>query len=75
MRRTYGLKFKKFDLHVHTPASHCYGEKENTPEDIINEAISKELFAIAITDHNTGDFIDKVKESTKGKKYCCFPRS
>lgn len=66
MGKTHGLSFKKFDLHVHTPASHCYTEKTITPTDIVQEALSRGLSGIAITDHNTGESIDLVKEATNG---------
>ena len=73
MSKTHGLRFRKFDLHVHTPASHCHEEKHITAEDIVNESISKGLSAIAVTDHNTGSFIDDVKKAAKGKDLVVFP--
>lgn len=68
-----GLYFKKVDLHVHTPASNCFGDKTITPEDIVESALSKGLDAIAITDHNTGEWIDKVKEIAKDNNLTVFP--
>ena len=62
-----GLKYKKMDLHVHTPASHDFKNKEITPEQIVEHCQSIGLDAIAITDHNTGEYIDKIKEAAKGK--------
>lgn len=62
-----GLKYKKMDLHVHTPASHDFKNKEITPEQIVQHCQSVGLDAIAITDHNTGEYIDKIKEAAKGK--------
>jgi len=73
MSKTHGLRFKKFDLHVHTPASHCHQEKHITANDIVDEAISKGLSAIAITDHNTGSMIDDVKNAAKDKDLVIFP--
>ena len=35
-----GLSYKKIDLHVHTPASHDFINKDITEEDIINHCIS-----------------------------------
>ncbi len=32
MRKTQGLFFKKFDLHVHTPASEDYKDKNVTAQ-------------------------------------------
>lgn len=62
-----GLKYKKMDLHVHTPASHDFKNNEITPEQIVQHCQSVGLDAIAITDHNTGEYIDKIKEVAKGK--------
>lgn len=68
-----GLYFVKCDLHVHTPASHDFYPKETSPEAIVEKAIEKNMRAIAITDHNTGEWIDKVKEAAKGKPLTVFP--
>jgi|LGVF01.1.fsa_nt_gb DNA repair ATPase RecN len=62
-----GLVYRKIDLHIHTPVSKCFDNKSVTPEDIINKALSKGLDAIAITDHNTGEGVDKIKEASKNK--------
>lgn len=56
-----GLVYRKIDLHAHTPASKCFDNKSSVaPEDIITKALSEGLDAIAITDHNTGEWIDGV---------------
>lgn len=73
MSRYSGLKFKKFDLHVHTPASHDFKNKSVTSEQIVSEAIKKGLRGIAITDHNTGEWVDKIKEAAEGKNLTVFP--
>lgn len=62
-----GLAYRKIDLHVHTPASKCFEESSVTPEDIVRKAREEGLDAIAITDHNTAEWIDKVKEASKGR--------
>ncbi len=62
-----GLVYRKIDLHIHTPVSKCFDNKSVTPEDIINKALSKGLDAIAITDHNTGECVDNIKEASKNK--------
>jgi PHP family Zn ribbon phosphoesterase len=61
-----GLRFIKADLHIHTPASACFNG-DVTPEDIIQKALSEGLHAIAITDHNSGAWIDQVKDAANGK--------
>ena len=71
--RTKGLKFEKFDLHVHTPASFDFSEKNITAKDIVNHAISIGLRGIAITDHNTGEWIDKMNLEAKGKNLAIIP--
>ena len=69
-----GLQWKKIDLHMHTPAS-----KEDTidksikPSDIVDKAVSTGLDAICISDHNSGDWVDKVKEAAQGKALTVFP--
>jgi len=37
------------------------------PEDIIKKALDEKLDAIAITDHNTGEWVDKIKKASKNK--------
>ena len=73
MTNTDGLKYKKFDLHIHTPVSEDYKDKKVTAEDIVNQSISKGLAGIAITDHQTGDQIDNIQEAAKGKDLIVFP--
>ena len=69
----YGLKFHKIDLHIHTPASKCFADKNVTPAKIVETALAKGLSAIAITDHNTGAWIDLVKEEGSRKGLVVFP--
>jgi len=73
MITSIGLKFKKFDLQIHTPASDDYKDKKATPENIVNTAVSKGLEGIAITDHQTGSWIDSIKKAAKGKNLTVFP--
>ncbi|HAE42148.1 MAG TPA: phosphoesterase, partial [Clostridiales bacterium] len=41
-----------YDLHIHSDLSPC-GEKEMTPNNIVNMAMLKGLDVIAVTDHNS----------------------
>lgn len=68
-----GLSFQKFDFHVHTPGSRDYKVKNVKPIDIVNSALSKGLSGIAITDHQSGKWIDMVKTAAKGKNLVIFP--
>ena len=67
------LKLRKLDLHVHTPASHDFADKAITADKLIEQAQKVGLDAIAITDHNTVDFIDTAKEAARKKGFTIFP--
>lgn len=68
-----GLKWHKCDFHLHTPASNCFLDKEITPEEWVSRAIEQELDCVAVTDHNTYLWIDKIKEAAKGTGLTVFP--
>ena len=70
---TKGLKFRKFDLHIHSPASDDFKDKTTTPEDIVTQAIAKGLAGIAITDHQTGTWVDRIKLAAGSKDLAVFP--
>jgi ABC-type Na+ transport system ATPase subunit NatA/ribosomal protein S8 len=71
--KTKGLFFRRVDLHIHTPASECFLDNKITPEQIVKKSIEMGLSAIAITDHNTGEWIDKVKTAAHGTNLTIFP--
>ena len=77
--RSKGLYYRKVDLHIHTPASSCFFNTTDTSdykkiaELIVSKAIEKGLAAVAITDHNTGEFIPFVQEVARGKSLTIFP--
>ncbi len=56
-----GSQWHKWDLHIHTDASDGNG----TCEEILEEANSKDIKCIAITDHHTFANVDKMKELAK----------
>lgn len=62
-----GLRFKKLDLHLHTPASKCFADKAITGDQVVTAALAAGLDGIAVTDHNTGNFIDEVKNAAANK--------
>ncbi|MBW3140139.1 AAA family ATPase [Ferrimonas balearica] len=79
-----GARWWKFDFHTHTPASFDYGKNDSslrlskTPEDWLLDYISKGIECIAVTDHNSGDWVDKLKEAaenlrSKGHSIFVFP--
>jgi len=69
---TPGLSYKKLDLHIHSPASYDYHNTKVTADEIVAKALEMGLDAIAITDHNTGSFIEQVKKAAN-KKIIVFP--
>ena len=68
-----GLRFRKLDLHIHTPASSDFSNRSVTADQIVDRAIEAGLQGIAITDHNSGAWIDEVKNAAKGKDLVVFP--
>jgi len=63
-----GSKWWKFDFHSHTPASDDYGKGPNqaalkkiTPKDWLLNYMKAGIDCVAITDHNSGDWIDELK--------------
>lgn len=68
-----GLQFRNVDLHVHTPASRCFIEPDVKAQDIVAQATSVGMEAIAITDHNSAEWVDRVKEAAVGSGLTIFP--
>lgn len=67
-----GARWWKFDLHTHTPASIDYGKGPNqaalgavTPEDWLLGFMRAGIDCVAVTDHNTGEWIDRLKAALK----------
>jgi len=73
MPNTPGARFYKADFHIHTPKSSDYKDKAIKPADIVNEALSKGLDLIAITDHNSADWVDVLRTAAKGTSLAVFP--
>ena len=84
-----GARWWKCDFHTHTPASNDYGKgpdqdthKERSPKEWVLDFMRAGVDCIAITDHNTGEWIDRVKsalvelESEKPAEFrplCVYP--
>ncbi len=65
-----GSKWWKFDFHNHTPASDDYGKgtsqaqhKLITPKDWILNYMRAGIDCVAVTDHNSGAWIDQLKQA------------
>jgi len=66
--RHYGAKWWKFDFHNHTPKSDDYGKgpnqaalKARTPREWLIDYMDAGIDCVAITDHNSGEWIDPLK--------------
>ena len=70
---SFGNRFCNVDLHVHTPQSECFTEHGVTPEMIVAQALEAGMKAIAITDHNSAEWVDLVKEAAVGTGLTVFP--
>lgn len=68
-----GAKWLKCDFHLHTPASHCFRDHTVTAEQWVNKCLEQQLDCVAVTDHNTGAWIDIIKEAAKDKNLVVFP--
>ena len=68
--RWNGARWWKFDVHAHTPASKDYGKGKNqtslrelSPKEWLLNYMRADIDCIAVTDHNTGEWIDPVKKA------------
>ena len=69
-----GLLWKRIDLHFHTPASRDdYKHLGATPEQLVSSAKQAGLDGFAVTDHNTGSWIDQVKAAANSEGIVVFP--
>jgi hypothetical protein len=62
-----GARWWKFDFHTHTPASSDYGkgpdravQRRLSPEDWLLAFMRAGVDCVAVTDHNSGDWIDRL---------------
>ena len=67
-----GAHWWKFDFHTHTPASKDYGIGPNqeefkriTPTDWLLGFMRAEIDCVAVTDHNSGEWIDRLKRTLR----------
>ena len=58
-----GSRWWKFDFHTHTPASLDYrGDKGITPRQWLQDYLNQGVQCIVVTDHNSGSWIDRLKD-------------
>jgi len=66
-----GSKWWKFDFHTHTPVSMDYGKSDTvikttmTPKQWLLDYIDNGIECVAVTDHNSGQWIDILKEEAE----------
>ena len=60
-----GAKWWKFDFHTHTPKSMDFSDKTMPPKDWLKAFMDKEIDCVAITDHNSGEWIDILQQELK----------
>ena len=58
-----GARWWKFDFHTHTPASTDYRGSDVTPQDWLLAFMGAGIDCVAVTDHNSGEWIDTLKEA------------
>lgn len=67
-----GSRWWAFDFHTHTPAStDTYWYKNGValaPEDWLRKYMAAEIDCVAVTDHNSGAWIDRLKEAYDSMK-------
>jgi len=72
--------YRRVDLHIHTPFSACYidhikpeARRRTRPVEIVDAAIAARLDAIAITDHNGAEMIDRIRPLAAEQGLTIFP--
>jgi PHP family Zn ribbon phosphoesterase/ABC-type lipoprotein export system ATPase subunit len=68
-----GAEFVKADLHMHTPDSHDYKDKDIDPDDIVRKLEEEGIKLAAVTDHNTTGFYESLKDSAKDSGVTILP--
>lgn len=70
-----GSKWLKFDIHAHTPASYDFRGDDKNFEHWLKAAGAAGLDAVAVTDHNSAEGIDRAREAASrlGNAPVIFP--
>jgi ABC-type Mn2+/Zn2+ transport system ATPase subunit len=68
-----GTRWLKCDLHLHTTESICFRDQSVTPEQWVQRATDQGLDCVAVTDHNSGNAIDRIKTAAVGTGLAIFP--
>lgn len=69
-----GTRWYKTDLHLHTPASMCFRDRDTvSAKQWVDRCLEQGLDVVAITDHNTGEWIDEIKKAAEDTNLVVFP--
>jgi len=68
-----GAKFYKVDLHIHTPGSHDYEDTDADPDDLVARFKREDLDLVAVTDHNTGEYFERLQEAAEESSVTVLP--
>ncbi len=60
-----GARWWKFDFHTHTPESVDFSDRKLDAESWLRAFMEKEIDCVAITDHNSGDWVDLLQQELK----------
>lgn len=63
-----GSKWWKFDFHTHTPASIDYRDQNRSAREWLLDHMEQEIDCVAVTDHNSGQWIDELKTVSEEMK-------
>ncbi len=69
-----GARWWRCDLHIHTPASEDF--KNDPPVDpagVVDRALQAGLDAIAVTDHDSGQWVDRIREAAADSGVAIIP--
>jgi len=81
IKKENGANFFKADLHTHTPTDRHFTFKDFNPKDrrekfaeiYVNKMIEKGLQIIGITEHNSVEWIDEIRDAAEETKLTIFP--
>ena len=68
-----GARWLKCDFHLHTPASECFKDKSVTADQWVQSCLEQKLDCVAVTDHNTHEWVDDIKAAAEGTNLTVFP--
>lgn len=69
-----GSRWWRCDFHVHSPGSHDFTDRERVTAHLwVEAAIAAGLDAVAVTDHNTGEWVARLVEAAAGTPLTVIP--